>query len=80
VSVKQIRVEVTDVHLRKLDEAKKILGCKSRSELMRHLILNSVKYAEDYLRQSGIKSDSMKYPPGGYSALAKQLKRSRDEG
>ena len=52
--MKQIRLNVTDVHLKALDAAGVILGHSSRSETMRWLALNAVKFAEDAATMSQI--------------------------
>ncbi len=48
---KMIRLSVADIHLKRLKEAGEALGHTSRSETMRWLALNAIRFANERTRQ-----------------------------
>ena len=51
--MKTIRLNLTDVHLKCLDDAREVLGHSSRSETMRWLAMNAKEFAEGRLSGLG---------------------------
>lgn len=46
-TTKEVRVNLADIHLEKLKEAREILGHTSRSETVRWLALNAIRFANE---------------------------------
>lgn len=49
--MRTIRLSVADIHLKRLKEAGETLGHTSRSETMRWLAFNAIRFANERMRQ-----------------------------